>query len=535
MFHLPLGAWDSLAQGLGAWTLNVHHAFDPTRGTLYLGNGQRYSAEVFDLATITTVAGGGKGPFGPDHGDGGPAVDALLTRPWGVAMGPDGSLYIADYDNAKIRRVGLDGIITTVAGSDKPYDPRNNGDGGPATEATLADPFGVVVAPDGSLYIVDQARIRRVGPDGIITTVAGGGNFSDPSQVGDGGPATAAEIDPFGGIALAPDGSFYIADNSRVRRVGPDGIITTVAGVGPVLAGVDGGDNGPATKAWLYQAAAVAVGPDGSFYILEQIRLKIRRVGPDGIITTVAGNGTQGIGGDGGPATKAQLNAPQGIAVGPDGSLYITDTGGLPDGSSANLVRQVSPDGIIRTIAGIGLLGFRGDGGPAMAAQFNWPIGVTVGLDNHLYIADTYNNRVRRVAPIFPNLPLDEFLIPSEDGSEVYLFDGDGRHQSTQDALTGALRYQFSYDAAGRLTSVTDGDHNVTTIKYDAVPPVIVGPYGHQTTLAWDANGYLASITNPASESVQCVYTSDGLLSTLTDPKKNNPINSSIKSHPGRL
>ena len=164
-------------------------------------------------------------------------------------------------------------------------------------------------------------RIRRVGPDGIITTVAGNGNAG---YGGDGGPASSASLNCQYGVAVGPDGSIYIADssNNRIRRVGPDGIITTVAGNGN--AGYSG-DGGPATSASLTDPDGVAVGPDGSIYIADSGNNRIRRVGPDGIITTVAGNGNSGYSGDGGPATSASLATPDGVAVGPDGSIYIAD------------------------------------------------------------------------------------------------------------------------------------------------------------------------------------------------------------------
>src|SRR5207247_881331 len=197
------------------------------------------------------------------------------------------------------------------------------GDGGPATQASLNGSFGVAVAPDGSFYIADTIndRIRRVGPDGIISTVAGNGTsgFS-----GDGGPAQGAALRRPQGVAVAPDGSLYIADtgNARIRRVGPDGIIRTVAGNGTVQFG---GDGGPATQAGLGNPVGVAVSPDGGLYIADTGHHRVRRVGPDGIITTVAGNAFGQFSGDSGLATLAGIGAPTNLAVAPDGSLYIAD------------------------------------------------------------------------------------------------------------------------------------------------------------------------------------------------------------------
>ncbi|MFO1420485.1 MAG: hypothetical protein U1F59_13250 [Candidatus Competibacteraceae bacterium] len=258
------------------------------------------------------------------------------------------------------------GIITTVAGTGTGG---FSGDGGPATAARLYAPISIAVAPEDSLYIGDSygTRIRRVGPDGIITTVAGNGQagFS-----GDGGPATAARLSSTNaGIAVGPDGSLYVADrdNHRIRRVGPDGIITTVAGTG--VSGFSG-DGGPATSAQLASPNDVAVGPNGSLYIADTSNGRIRRVGPDGIMTTVAGiggyywdpsiGGYNNVSGIGGLATQARIGIPSGIALASDGSLYII--GGV--------VRRVDTDGVIRDFASRTKLDcyynpFGGDGGPA--------------------------------------------------------------------------------------------------------------------------------------------------------------------------
>jgi YD repeat-containing protein len=508
-----IGQWDARAQGLGGWSLNAHHAYAPLRQVLYLGNGQRRSAESL-RPVIAPVAGTGTAGF---SGDGGPATTAQLQTPWGIAGSPDGSLYIADDGAHRVRRVSPTGIITTVAGTGGACFPTDSpcGDGGPATAAQFQIVRGVAVGPDGSLYIADYARVRRVSPAGIITTVAGTGTVTGsgiPGFSGDGGPATAAQFSTVVGIAMGPDGSLYIADtfNARVRRVGPDGIITTVAGTG---IRVFSGDGGPASAAGFEQPLKVAVGPDGSLYIIDADR--IRRVGPDGIITTVAGGGAFGFSGDGGLATLARLNQPQDITVGPDGSLYIADFGNFR-------IRRVGPEGLITTLAGNGTSGGGGDGGPATAAQFSSLRGVGVGADGNLYIADDANHRIRRVTAALPGFAASDVIIPDEDGQELYVFTSAGRHLRTLHALTGAVRFQFAYDAAGHLASVTDGDGNVTTVAHDATsgaPTAITGPFGQQTTLTVDANGYLMHITNPASETTALTSTSDGLLTSLKDPR----------------
>ena len=243
---------------------------------------------------------------------------------------------------------------------------------------------------------------------------------------------------------------------------------------------------------------------------------RVRRVGTDGIITTVAGNGTVGSSGDGGPATAAQISAAEDIALGPDGGFYIADR-------TNYRVRWVGSDGIISTVAGNGTYGFSGDGGLAIRAQLDEPIGLALGPDGSLYIADWFNQRVRRVAPMLPSGSAGDIIIPSEDAREVYIFSASGRHLQTLNALTGAVLYQFAYDTAFRLMSVTDGSGNVTTVLRDVPgnPTAIVGPYGQQAGLASSVDGFLTSITNPGSRITQLTSTSDGLLTSLTDPRGN--------------
>jgi RHS repeat-associated protein len=502
----------------GGWSLSVHHSYDLLGKTLYLGSGERQRADPSLGWVINKVAGNGIQGF---SGDGGPATAAKFYRTADVAVSSDGSLYIADNGNYRIRRVGADGIITTVAGNGSAG---FSGDGGPATAASLYFSTDVAVSSDGSLYIVDYTfrRIRRVGPDGIITTVAGNGTsgFS-----GDGGPATAASLYPMA-IAVSSDGSLYIADsgNYRIRRVGPDGIITTVAGNGTY--GFSG-DGGPATAASLYGPTDVAVSSDGSLYFSDNsgVGSRIRRVGPDGIITTVAGNGTFGFSGDGGPATAARLYNPGGVALSADGSFYFMDTYNFR-------IRRVGPDGIITTVAGNGTGGFSGDGGLAIAAGVS-PRGISLGADGSLYITDT--NVIRRISAPFPGFSAGDLFVPSADGTELYQFNASGRHLKTLNALTGGVKYQFGYNTDGYPISVTDGDGNVTTVERDAAgnATAIVAPFGQRTTLTLDANDFLASITNPAGEAHHMTYTNDGLLLTFSDP--NNHTSTMTYDALGRL
>ncbi|HET9257257.1 MAG TPA: SMP-30/gluconolactonase/LRE family protein [Pseudonocardiaceae bacterium] len=339
--------------------------------------------EVDTSGRIRTVAGNGIRGL---SGDGGPATAAQLAIPDGVVVDRDNTLYIGDALNHRVRKVDTSGTITTFAGAGLAYP----GDGGPANHANLDQPWGVSLGKDGRIYIADSNnhRVRMVGQNGEITTIAGTGaaGFS-----GDGGNAVDAQLNIPNGLLADRDGNVYIADthNHRVRKVTPDGKIRTIAGIGQ---GNFSGDNGPAIQADLRYPIGLALGSDGSLYIAEGGNDRIRRVDPAGVITTVAGNGTGGYAGDGGPAREARLNNPAGVAADDAGNLYIADSDG-------NRVRKAGPDGKITTIAGNGSSDITGDGDLAIRARLNTPFGVEAGPDGSVYIADSANDRIRRIDP----------------------------------------------------------------------------------------------------------------------------------------
>jgi hypothetical protein len=331
---------------------------------------------------IFTLAGTGVSAFG---GDGGPATSAALRQPMAVAWLADGSALVADFGNHRIRRISPGGQITTVAGTGTAG---YTGDGGPATSARLNWPLDVEPTADGGFLIADlgNKRVRRVSPAGIITTVAGTGQGG--SQ-GDGGPATAARVGGPTGIAVTADGGFLVVDANadRVRRVSPGGTITTVAGTGSAGGA---GDGGPAVSAQLNVPVDVATLPDGGFLVTEYEGQRVRRVSPSGVITRVAGTGSAGFSGDGGPATAASLNKPVGVSTTSDGGFLIGD-------SLNGRVRKVSADGTIATIAGTGAHGYSGDGGPAVQAQLRSPSAAAESASGAILIADNMDNRVRLI------------------------------------------------------------------------------------------------------------------------------------------
>ena len=320
--------------------------------------------------------------------DNGAAATASLSDPFGVAVDAIGNLYIADTSNHRIRKVDTSGIIATVAGNGIEG---HSGDGGPATSAALNTPIGVAVDMTGNLYIADafNNRIRKVNAAGVITTVAGNG---DARFSGDHAAATSASLSAPFGVAVDKSGNLYIADtsNQRIRKVDSSGTITTIAG-----SGTEGfsGDGGAATQASLNFPSGVTVDRAGNLFITDQSNHRIRKVNTGGVITTVAGNGDAGFSGDHAAATSASLNLPIGTAVDAAGTLYIADT-------SNHRIRKVSADGMVTTVAGNGIGGFSGDGSAATRATLNSPSGVAVDSAGNLYIADSSNNRIRKLNAI---------------------------------------------------------------------------------------------------------------------------------------
>lgn len=335
--------------------------------------------------TIATYVGTGVCGF---SGDGGLATRAQLNSPAGLATDLAGNLYIADLGNHVVRRVTPFGAITTIAGTGAPG---YNGDHQLATNAQLAAPAGVAVDAAGlNLYIADNGnhRIRQVDLTTLtISTIAGTGErgFS-----GDSGPATRARLNYPAGVAVDQAGNLYIADsqNRRIRRVDPNGIITTVAGTGQ--RGFSG-DSGLAIFASFRGPVAVAVGPHGDLFIADNEDHRVRRVDQNGLITTVAGNGAY-LGPTPGPATQSSVRWPQGLATDAAGNLYIAD-------NTSHMVLQVSPAGMLTIVAGTGTPGFNGDHIPARQAVLNGPSGLAVDRLGNLYVSETLGCRVRRISP----------------------------------------------------------------------------------------------------------------------------------------
>jgi sugar lactone lactonase YvrE len=430
---------------------------------------------------ITTVAGGGTNGLG----DGGLATAAQLSAPVGVAVDAAGDLFIADRDHSRVREVTPSGTITTVAGNGTPG---FSGDGGPATSAALSSPDAVTVDSFGDLFISDGGtRVRRVSPSGVITTVAGNGTFGFS---GDGGPATAAQLNGPFGLAVDGSGDLFITDrdNSRVREVTPSGIITTVAGSG---ANGFGGDGGPATAAALSGPQGVAVDAAGDLYIDDNFNYRVRRVSPSGVITSVAGSGTTGFSGDGGPATAAALDNPFGqLAVDTAGNLYIADI-------FNHRVRRVSPSGVITTVAGGGS---GGDGGPATGAALDAPDGMAVDAAGDLFIGDRDDPRVREVLD-----PASRLAITAQPPAAVTAGEAFAVAVTLQDAtgdpvsgFVGSVTLALSPGSptgatlGGVTTASVDPDNGVATFN-----DLIINQPGTGYSLTASAAGFTSATTSP--------------------------------------
>jgi trimeric autotransporter adhesin len=335
-------------------------------------------------SVITTVAGNGTAS---SYGDGGPAREAEIEYPVDLAFDGVGNLYILEHGpTPRVRKVDASGQITTVVG------PEATGEAGELDLATTFSPTGLAVDGQGNVYLgggdgpdIDEMVIR-VDPTGQVSIFAGTGQrgFS-----GDGGPATAAKLANVWDVAADGGGNMYISAGSRIRKVDRSGIITTIAGTG--TRGFSG-DGGPAVKAHLDHVTGVAVDTNGNVYFVDYRNGRIRRIETRGITTTIAGpgEGRACFSGDGGPATEASLCGPEHLWADAEGNVYLADTGN-------HRIRLIDTDGIIRTVTGSGIDGYSGDGGPALQASLSEPSSVAVGPDGALYIADSANNRVRRV------------------------------------------------------------------------------------------------------------------------------------------
>ncbi len=451
---------DGAAANLAGLVTPFALALDSSGDIFFAENGDSRIRKIDSKGNISTIAGTGTAGFG---GDGSAGSKALLGFPTGVAVDSSGNAYIADSLNLRIRKLASGGNISTVAGNGN-YS--YSGDSGQATSAQLNTPQAVAVDSSANLYIADTVNnvVRKVTAGGVISTIAGNGTAG---SAGDGSAAIGAQLNHPQGIAVDANGGVYISDtqNARVRKI-TNGTINTVAGSG--TAGL-GGDGGAATSAQLNIPAGLAVDGAGNLYIADFSNNRIRKVTSGGTITTLAGNGLAGYTGDGGAAANAQLTTPVALATDAGGNVYIADKGN-------NAVRVVNSSGIISTVAGNGLAGYSGDGGPAVSAMVGNPTGVAVDASGNLYISDG-SVRVRKV--------YSSGFINTIAGNGTRGYSGDG----------GVGVFASMNDPAG-ITLASNGNLYIADSGNSAVRELLLG--GFQIKIAAVANA-ASNLAGPVS------------------------------------
>lgn len=503
-----VGGFDARGLGMGGWTLDANHVYDAEARLLLRGDGTTIGRSAHG-DVVDTFAGTPQTPG--FEGENGPALAAKMNGPTDVRVGPDGAVYFIESlwlygaPQSALRRIGQDGTITTIAGG---ASSGFGGDGGPATAALFRAPHQFDFAPDGSIWIADTLNhcIRRVGTDGIVQTVAGTPETAGFS--GDDGPATGARFHMPMGLAVATDGSVYIADqyNHRIRRIGMDGTITTILGTNAMSMT---GDGGPASQASAMWPDSVAVDRRGNVYFTD-LYAAIRCIGVDGIVRRIAGTGITGHDGDDGPALQARISAPNGLHIGLDGSIYFAEY-------DRHCIRRISPAGTITTCFGMpGQAGFSGDGRKATLAKLLAPNAVCQAPDGTFYIAESGNHIIRRVRSPWPGFGSGEKVVVEADGSALHVFDLRGRHLRTESAVTTDKLVECSYDAAGRLVTVATQLGQVQ-LERDAngLLLAVVSPGGKRTVCRVDAEGGLARLQTPDGRALDFTYDAKGLLTRI--------------------
>lgn len=459
-----VGSFDDKPLGFGGWTLSAVKTIEPTTGIVRGGAGGQRSGDL-QRNMIDRFAGGGTSS---GTGDFGFARDAKFLLPWAVAVAPNGTVYISDSNAGTIRHVATNGLITTFA-------------------SNVGNVTAMTVGPDEALYYASAGKISRRSSSSGATVLAEG--FAEA-------------------MAFGPDGSLYLG-GSGIRRLGADGALYDVTGSAtPVVANPEGR---AALSTNVGAIAGLAVADDGTVYFSRSSR--IFSIAPDGVIRRFAGKGVrfEPYGGDGGPAVAATIDTPSAVAIGPDGSVYFADWG-------YSTIRRVFPNGIVKTIAGIPFEhdGLR-NGGPAAAASVFSPRRLAVGPDGSVYVTDQFYMTVRRISPPDSLANTSEYRVPSQDGGTLDVFGGDGRHLRTIDTVTGVAVRTLSYEA-NYLTSISDAYGNVTRVERGAGGDVkaIISPFGKRTTLVTNGNGYLESVTNPAGAQMLMTY-ADGQVTSVTN------------------
>jgi RHS repeat-associated protein len=489
------GVWDARRDGLGGWSPSVHSSYDPVSRTLYSGDGDTRSATglpatpgfvPFQQSDVAGWEGGDTIADGSVHA-------TAFCDLGGLTASPDGGFYFTEGLTGTVRKVNPDGTLTTIAGQPHPCNTPDtdgpSGDGGPARNANLDWPYGVARGPDGSLYVTEwglnhgHSRVRRIAPDGTISTIAGIGttDYSDcPTGSAPGATSVATETplcQPTA-IAAAPDGSVYFVDwNSEIRKISTDGMLTTILGDG-----TSSSDDVPVSRAHARGTiGSLAVGADGTLYFVDgwgSGSAFLREITPDGTVRAAPGVNTCTV--DGAAATCAEA-----VATGPDGRVYFVADNG---------VRRIEPSGAITH-----LYDGASDALRAVQSEGNGGGGISVLPNGN--VVGTGFSMLHWLSPPLPGYTGKPLAIPSTDGQTVDVFDPNGRQLETRNALTGATMLRFGYDSAGRVAGVTDGDNNATTIQRtsDGTSILIGAPFGQRTRLTLSTPSYGSSLVGVAT------------------------------------
>jgi RHS repeat-associated protein len=513
-----------VGETVGGWSFAQHHRYDPVDGTLYLGDGTERSADQVDRnSALWRLTGAGNG----DVGD-----RSLLTSPEAaaVAIGPDGTVYLAEPARHRVVAVGPDGDLVPVAGTGIAGD---TGDGGAAVSATLVEPAALAVDRDGSLLVADRgaARVRRIATDGTIVAFAGTG---EAGSNGDGGPATDAELIEPASLAVVADGTVLVADHGAgtVRSVSPDGTIRTYAGGGvqtdcPVGCTRDSLDlTGVSDVAVAADGERLAVAAGGVVHevdtgglfrtISSGLPISVDQIAYDGAAVWMGG-----IGGYLRRGSSGELTSPNVDSDG-SGGTAIGALGGMAAGSRVDVADlAVTPDGEV-VIADSWADGAGGDGEEGEGGETSG----SVGYDGVLVLSGPLSFAGSSLPPHGPQPgsgPLAQgaaTLLPSDDGSRIFLFGPSGRHLRTVLSDTLVVEWSFGYDDAGALVAVSDSVGRTTAIERSAgSPTAVVGPFGHRTTLGL-ADGLITSSAGPENQQRTFGY-ANGQLIEHTDEAGN--------------